>query len=171
MGRPTDYRPEMCEQAEKWSWLGATNDKMAEFLNVSITTFKTWMATYPDFLAAVKKGREDADAAVVKSLYTRARGYTVREVTEDHTKKQATPGDITVDEEGELGQEYEVKPTVRVTIKEIPADPTSMIFWLKNRRPAEWRDKKDIDANVNGQIIFKFEQDAGNDPLPTDQQD
>lgn len=26
---------------------------------------------------------------------------------------------------------------------------TAIIFWLKNRKPKEWRDKQDIDANVN----------------------
>lgn len=165
MGRPTDYRVEMVEQAEKLSWLGATNEKMADFFNVSLATFKVWMNTYPDFQASVKKGREDADAAVVKSLYKRATGYVVKEVTEDHTKKQGAPGDVVVDDEGELAQEIEIVPTVRVTIKEVAPDPTSMIFWLKNRRPAEWRDKKEVDANITGEVIFKFENDESNEPL------
>lgn len=26
-------------------------------------------------------------------------------------------------------------------------DTTAMIFWLKNRRPEQWRDKQDIDVN------------------------
>lgn len=164
-GRPTDYRPEMVDQAEKLSWLGATNEKMADFFNVAKSTFDLWMKTYPEFSGAVKKGREDADTAVVKSLYKRATGYVVREITEDHTKKQAQAGDVTVDEEGELGQEYTVTPTVRVTLKEVAPDPTSMIFWLKNRRPADWRDKKEVDANVTGEIIYKFESDPTNDPL------
>lgn len=166
MGRPTDYRPEFCEQAEKWSWLGATNEKMAEFLKVTTSTFKLWMATYPDFSAAVKKGREDADAAVVKSLYQRANGYTVTEVTEDHTKVKPVDGSVSVDEEGELAQEIEYKPIVRVTKKHIAADPASMIFWLRNRKPQEWREKKELDVNVSGSIIFKFDEDTTNDPLP-----
>ena len=29
-----------------------------------------------------------------------------------------------------------------------PPDPTSMIFWLKNRQPLVWRDKKEIDLNA-----------------------
>lgn len=155
----------MVIQVEKLSWLGATNEKMAEFFNVSLACFKVWMDTYPDFVAAVKKGRADADAAVVKSLYRRANGYTVKEVTEDHTK--AIPEQqLGVDEDGDLGTEIELKPTVRVTVKEIPPDPTSMIFWLKNRRPAEWRDKKEVDANINGNIIFRFDETSDNDPLP-----
>ncbi len=36
----------------------------------------------------------------------------------------------------------------KVVEKQLPPDPTSMIFWLKNRRPEEWRDKTDVDLNV-----------------------
>ena len=25
----------------------------------------------------------------------------------------------------------------------------AQIFWLKNRKPKEWRDRKDIDSNIN----------------------
>ena len=28
-------------------------------------------------------------------------------------------------------------------------DTTAMIFWLKNRRPKEWRDRQQIDGNLN----------------------
>lgn len=161
-GRPTDYRPEMVEQVEKWSWLGATNDKMAEFLNVTVTTFKMWMNTYPDFAAAVKKGREDADAAVIKSLYRRATGYSCTEIVEDHTKARPVQEGLEVDEEGDLEVNVENKPTIRVTKKEIAPDPISMIFWLKNRRPDEWRDKRHVDANVKGTVIFNFGTDDQN---------
>ena len=30
---------------------------------------------------------------------------------------------------------------MEITEKEIPPDTTALIFWLKNRRPQEWRDK------------------------------
>ena len=32
-----------------------------------------------------------------------------------------------------------------VVLKYIPPDPTSMFYWLKNRRPKEWRDKREIE--------------------------
>jgi hypothetical protein len=34
-------------------------------------------------------------------------------------------------------------------IKEYQPDTTSIIFWLKNRRPDKWRDKTEHDVNVN----------------------
>ena len=30
-----------------------------------------------------------------------------------------------------------------------PPDSTAMIFWLKNRQPKRWRDKKEVDGNIN----------------------
>ena len=34
-------------------------------------------------------------------------------------------------------------------IEHYPPDTTAAIFWLKNRQPEKWRDKKEVDANVN----------------------
>lgn len=34
-------------------------------------------------------------------------------------------------------------------IEHYPPDTTAAIFWLKNRQPEKWRDRKEIDANVN----------------------
>lgn len=33
-------------------------------------------------------------------------------------------------------------------------DTTAMIFWLKNRRPKEWRDKTTVEANISGENLF-----------------
>lgn len=30
-------------------------------------------------------------------------------------------------------------------VKEIAPDTTAQIFWLKNRKPAKWRDKQEIE--------------------------
>ena len=35
----------------------------------------------------------------------------------------------------------------RVT-KDMAPNPTSLIFWLKNRKPEVWRDSKKVDANI-----------------------
>jgi hypothetical protein len=35
------------------------------------------------------------------------------------------------------------KPLIVPTVKNYPPDTTAVIFWLKNRRPDEWRDKID----------------------------
>lgn len=42
-------------------------------------------------------------------------------------------------------------------VKEVQPDTTAQIFWLKNRRPDLWRDRKDLEAKVdlNQQDPFK----------------
>ena len=33
--------------------------------------------------------------------------------------------------------------------KEYPPDTTSMIYWLKNRKPKEWRDKTEVEVSAD----------------------
>lgn len=42
-------------------------------------------------------------------------------------------------------------------------DTTSMIFWLKNRKPSMWRDKQEIDQNskVDATVTVKMEGELG----------
>ncbi|WHP44221.1 hypothetical protein [Pasteurella multocida] len=65
-----------------------------------------------------------ADANVAERLYKRALGYEAPDV------------DIRV---------IENKIVETPLIKHYPPDPTSAIFWLKNRQPEKWRDKQVID--------------------------
>ncbi len=43
-----------------------------------------------------------------------------------------------------------------MTYEEVHApDTTACIFWLKNRKPAEWRDKQDVEMNIAAPFILK----------------
>ena len=79
VGRPTEYKEEYNELAFNYALLGATNPELASFFGVSTATIGNWFNDYPKFLDAVKKGKEEADANVVKSLYKRALGYKTTE--------------------------------------------------------------------------------------------
>lgn len=122
-GRPRVYDPEkMPHLAKRLCLLGATNEEIAKALGVNISTVESWIIEHPEFGGALKAGREEADANVGKSLYQRATGYK-RKVT-----KVLADGSLVHYEE------------------QMPPDATSMIFWLKNRRPDLWRDKKDFEV-------------------------
>ena len=75
-GRPTDYRPEYPELAATMALSGATDAEIAEEFDVSVTTLYAWRAKYPEFLAALKYGKENANDRVERSLYHRAVGFT-----------------------------------------------------------------------------------------------
>lgn len=43
--------------------------------------------------------------------------------------------------------------------KALMGDTTAIIFWLKNRKPEVWRDKQDINANVDSTINIRVNID------------
>jgi hypothetical protein len=125
MGRPSKYQPQFAVQATKLCQLGATDIELADFFEVSTSTLYLWKATYPEFSEALKSGKEASDNRVERSLFARATGYTFDSV--------------------KIFQ-YEGEP-VEVPYREhVPPDTTAAIFWLKNRKPAEWRDKQEIEV-------------------------
>ena len=130
-GRPTNYKKEYDEQAYKLCFLVCSTKEMADFFGVSEVTFNAWKKKHPEFLKSLKEGKSVADANVAKSLYLRALGYY-------------HPEDKIFNDNGE--------PLIVPTVKHYPPDPTAAIFWLKNRKPAEWRDKRDV--QVEGNMTF-----------------
>lgn len=119
-GRPSKFKAEFVQQAEKLCALGATDEDLADFFEVSIRTINNWKAEHPEFLQSLKGGKDTADDRVERSLYQRAVGYT-----HDATHFSAFQGTVTA-------TEYRAH---------CPPDVTAQIFWLKNRRPEMWRDK------------------------------
>jgi hypothetical protein len=126
-GRPTKYKAEYADQAYKLCLLGLTDAEMAPVFNVSEVTINAWKKAHPKFLKSVKDGKEIADADVGKKLLERAMGYS-------HPEEKIFL--------------HEGNPVKVNTIKHYPPDATSMIFWLKNRSPENWRDTIKIDATV-----------------------
>ncbi len=110
----------MLEQARKLCLLGATNDDLAEFFNVDVATIERWLSGKPDFCGAVKGAKEELDGKVVRRLFERATGYSHPDV---HISN------------------YQGEITQTPLVKHYAPDTTAAIFWLKNRRPAEWRDR------------------------------
>lgn len=121
-GRPSKYQAAFDKQAAKLCRLGATDRDIADFFEVSEATLNNWKLKHPAFLESLKRSKEEADALVEQSLFRRAMGYTHPAV-----KFFQAGGEI-------IRQDY---------VEHYPPDATSMIFWLKNRQPDKWRDKRD----------------------------
>lgn len=78
-GRPTEYRPHMCEQVIEWGRQGKSKTWMAAELDIDRKTIDRWDAANPDFslaLARAKvleqrwwedKGQENINAQVFQS--------------------------------------------------------------------------------------------------------
>ena len=123
-GRPSKFKEAFIAQAEKLCRLGATDLEMADFFEVDVRTLYRWKAENEQFCQALKAGKEQADDRVERSLFARANGYEHDEV------------DIRV-----IANEV-VQTPIR---KFYPPDTTAAIFWLKNRKPKEWRETKAVE--------------------------
>ena len=119
MARPTKFKEEYCELAKNYCLLGATDKDLAKFFEVEEKTINNWKEDHPEFLQSLRAGKDEADGKVARSLYERACGI-------------------------EKFETAIVKGEPVTTLKYYPPDPTSIIFFLKNRRPNDWRDKKEV---------------------------
>jgi hypothetical protein len=141
VARPTDYRDEFAEQARKLAALGATDIEVADFFEVDVRTVYRWKHSQPEFCQALNAGKDKADERVVNSLYQKAIGY------EQDAVKIFMPA----------GAEEPVYAPFR---EKIAPDTTAAIFWLKNRNPAEWRDKQEVSHTGSLEITSKEQRDA-----------
>jgi hypothetical protein len=119
-GQPTLYKSEYNELAHNYCLLGATNEVLAGFFDVAPRTVDNWIATHPDFADAVRKGRAQADAVVVRALFDRATGFS-------HKVTRTTLYQ---------GKEHTITNTVSY-----PPDTQACMFWLRNRQRQYWRAK------------------------------
>ena len=131
VGRPTLYKPEYAEQAYKLCQLGATDIELAKFFNVSLDTIHEWSNVNEEFSESRKVGKKACDDRVERSLYQKALGFT-REA-----EKVVIIDDVPVKVKYE---EY------------VPPSDTAMIFWLKNRRKDQWRDRHEIEHGRVGEF-------------------
>lgn len=121
-GRPTDYQDGYAAIACKMAELGATDQELADAFDVDVRTVYRWKHDQPAFCQALKTGKDVADERVERSLYQKAIGY------EQDEFKIFMPGGAT-------------EPVYAPFRAKIAPDTTAAIFWLKNRRGNDWRDK------------------------------
>jgi len=127
--RPTTYKDWITEEGlgkiAGWARDGLTNEQVAQQIGIHPSTLYEWQKNYPEIGEALKRGKEVVDRQVESALLKRALGYEYEEV-----KMIAT----------ESGGKR-----VEKTRKQVLPDVTAQIFWLKNRKPEEWRDRKETE--------------------------
>ena len=111
---------------EGWARDGLTDEQVAKNMGIGYSTLQTWKSKYQDIQDTLKRGKEVVDREVENALLKRALGYTYNEVTQE------------ADELGDLS-------VTKVVTKQVSPDVTAQIFWLKNRKPKEWRDKQEVE--------------------------
>lgn len=113
--------PEGLLKMEGWARDGLIDEQIAQNIGIRAATLYEWKKRFPEISEALKRGKEVIDRQVENALLKRALGYEYEEIKEKF-------------EGGVLTERT-------VTKKEVVADTTAQIFWLKNRKPDTWRDK------------------------------
>ena len=132
--------PEGLLKLEGWARDGLTDKQIAKNIGISEQTLCVWKKNYPSLSESLKKGKEVVDRQVENALLKRALGFEYTEVTK---KCDPNSGKMIV--------------TKEVT-KQVVPDTTAQIFWLKNRKQDDWRDKpKEIDRTIeDNDMVLKF---------------
>ena len=119
---------------EAWARDGLTNEQIAHNIGIRSKTLYEWINKFSVIGDALKRGKEVVDIEVENSLLKRALGYSYDEVTKEINK-----------ETGQL-------VVTKVVTKQVIPDTTAMIYWLKNRKPKQWRDKPTLDTDMSNMI-------------------
>lgn len=104
-----------------WARDGLTDAQIATNMGINVATLYRWENEFCDIRNALKDGKEVVDRQVENALLKSALGYTFDEVTEERRDDELV--------------------VTKVVHKEVQPNTTAQIFWLKNRKRAEWRDR------------------------------
>ena len=135
-GRPTKYHDGIPDLAFKFSLLGAKDEELCEYLDISLDTYHKWKEKHKKFSEAIKDGKGLCDANVALSLYRKACGYE----REEEELKIVSIGN---------GQSEVQRHKI---LKWYPPDTTAASFWLRNRRSAVFKDRHEI-TGADGESI------------------
>lgn len=122
---------------EGWARDGLTDTQIAHNIGVTERSFTDWKTRFSSISSALKKGKAPADIEVENALYKRAIGYDYEETVTEIYK----------------GADGVERQHIRKIKKHLPPDPTSMIYWLKNRKPQFWRDGREVNIDVNSKSL------------------
>lgn len=138
--------PEGLLLIEGWARDGLTEEQIAHNMGVSYSSLKNWKNEHLAILTALKKGKEVVDREVENALLKRAKGFTTTEQVVSSKK-------VVEYKDGKRVKEIS-EPCVIEVEKYYPPDTTADIFWLKNRKPEQWRDKQNMELSGEGKVMI-----------------
>lgn len=166
---PSDWlTPKGLAQIEEWALMALTNNQIAKNMGIGLSTFYKWQSEYSDLVDALKKGKVVVDLEVENALFKRATGFKTTEDKYIHVPMDSEEIDEFVQIQCDAWEEdnpgwtvaqrdkfIESLPKTKKVLVEskdkfVPPDTVAAIFWLKNRKPEEWRDKRDV--QLSGQV-------------------
>lgn len=129
--------PEGLMRVTNWAANGCTNEEIAHNMGVARSTLAVWVERHLDISDAIKAGRMMACEAIENALFKRAVGYEVQET------------DVVEEFTGELRDGKPANGAVKrretTRTRHLPPDVAAVIFYLKNRAPERYSDRRVIE--------------------------
>lgn len=125
---------------QAWARDGYKDADIARKIGITAPTLWEWKQKHEEIANALKRGKEPVDVEVENKLLESAKGFyvTVREPMKLKRVKQKQG-------EGRIEEEYVEYVDRQIYV---PPSQTAQIFWLKNRKPNQWREKREVVADV-----------------------
>lgn len=102
---------------------GKTNEEIAEIVGIGVRTLYDWKVEDWEFSAALKENKDLADDVVEACSYKSATGFYYEE-------------------------DASTKDGIQRIERFHPPSSSSQIWWLKNRRPKKWRDRVEVQMDM-----------------------
>ena len=130
-----------------WARDGLIEKQIAKNMGVAESTLRNWKNMYPDIGEALRKGKEVVDRIVENALYKSAIGFMQK------IKKPVRIKEVEYDPKtGKKIRESEKWVQVEEEVY-IPPQVTAQIFWLKNRKPDQRREKNDLTLTPSNGVL------------------
>ncbi len=142
--KPVKWNKNRGQQAFDYAFLGATDDQIAELMDVNIHTINYWKRTKPEFRRMLDKGRRQANARVSRALYEVAIGYS-------HPDIHIMANRVKVyDKDGNVIEEH-TEPLIIPIIKYYKPDAFAALKILAIKERVLWADiqKTELTSNIN----------------------
>ncbi len=119
--------PEALERITNWAANGLTVEEMSRNMGVARSTLHDWINKHSNISDAIKRGRLMSCEAVENALFAKATGrIVVEESFEEDSERNGH--------------------TERKVRKTLPPDTAAAIFYLKNRMPERYSDRRTVEV-------------------------
>lgn len=131
---------------ESWARDGLTDEEIASRIGINVRSLYNWKNKDVRIFQALKRGKEVADVEVENALRKKALGFRESEQVVSTRK--------TVEYENGRRVREVSEPVITEVEKYYPPDTTAQIFWLKNRKPEQWRDRQDQKVDLSEKVTI-----------------
>ena len=149
---PTHVEPRLAK-IEEWARDGATMEEIAKRLGLHVATLYAYSNEHRELDHALRMSRIQADYRVEGGMYQRATGMPVEEVHEEWEPHPTDPSKM-------------VLVSKRVVKKHLAPDVSAGKFWLTNRQPERWQERRELGVGGidGGPVEISFVEPELDDP-------